>query len=164
MLKKGRISHAVSVVRSEIVDHETGEVSTTNTTTSTARETEPSFVKMYIDDVGKLMDLRPACSNVLHLLVKSMSYYNIVTMLKPVKEMMCEELGMTMGSLNNEVDRLYKKGILIRKARSVYLVDPEMFGKGRWENVKKIRMIVEYDEKGNKTINTELVKQLELEF
>lgn len=164
MKKNRRVSQSVSVIKHDVIDHETGEVINSSYTSTQVKEVEPNFVKMYVDDVGKLMDLRPKGSKVLHILVRLMNYYNIVTMVKPVKEMMCAELGMTVGSLNNEIDRLYRKGILIRKGRSVYVVDPELFGKGKWEHVKKIRMIVDYDDKGNKTINTELVKQLELDF
>ena len=161
-MKNGRTSHAVSVVKHEVVDLETGELQSESYTKTFSREVEPNFVKLYIQDVGKLMDLSPSGSKVLHMIVRSMNYYNMVTMLKPVKEMMCQELGISLKTFNNQVDDLYQKGILIRKARAVYIVDPELFGKGRWEHVKKIRMIVDYDDKGNKFINTEMIKQLEL--
>jgi len=154
----------INTSNTTIVDHETGEIKKSIHTNVSVKESEPQFVKLYVDDVGRLMNLSPSGSKVLNMLVKNMNYYNMVTLVKPVKEMMCAELKISLKTFENEKDKLYQKGLIIRKARSLYIIDPELFGKGKWENVKKIRMIVEYDEKGNKFINTELVKQLEIDF
>lgn len=85
-------------------------------------------------------------------------------MYKPIQEMMYVELGIAMSTLNNAVDNFHKKGILLRKARGFYVVDPDQFGKEHWQDVKQIRLTVEYDEDGTKKINTELFTQLKLGF
>jgi len=158
----GNNKRVVQTTTNQIIDHETGEVIRTSNTEVTSREAEPPFVKLYIQDVSRLMDLPPSSSKLLTLLLKSMGYNNVVVMYKPIKEMMCEELGIRLNTLNDAVKLLHRKGILIRKARGVYVIDPEQFGRGKWEDIKKIRMTVEYDEEQGKRISTELVKQLEL--
>jgi hypothetical protein len=45
---------------------------------------------------------------------------------------------------------------------SFYIMDPNLFGRGSWNDVKKIRMVIEYNADGTKSINTEISKQLRL--
>ena len=41
-------------------------------------------------------------------------------------------------------------------------MDPNLFGRGTWNEVKKIRMVIEYQADGKKIINTTISKQLGL--
>ena len=41
-------------------------------------------------------------------------------------------------------------------------MDPHLFGRGSWKDVQKIRMVIEYNTDGTKSINTEVSKQLGL--
>jgi len=160
-----RFKNVVQTKSSSLVDLNTGEVVKHLETKTSAKEVEPNFVKMYIDDIGRLMDMSPSASKVLHALVKCMNYMNMVVMVKGIKELICNELGISINTLNNKISDLTNKGILIRKSKSLYVIDPELFGKGKWENIKKIRMVIDYDtETGKKIINTEMTKQLEIDF
>jgi biotin operon repressor len=99
---------------------------------------------------------------ILNALVKNMGYNNVLPSYKPVKEMIAESLGMPYNTLNEGIKELHKKGIIIRKARGFYIMDPNLFGRGSWNDVKKIRMVIEYNADGTKSINTEISKQLRL--
>lgn len=47
------------------------------------------------------------------------------------------ELGMNINTFNKAIDDLYKAGMLIRLSRACYMVDPELYGSGSWQDVKK---------------------------
>jgi hypothetical protein len=41
-------------------------------------------------------------------------------------------------------------------------MSPDLFGRGTWNDIKKIRMVIDYNSDGTKSINTELSNQLGL--
>lgn len=142
------------------VDHSTGEIVTTKSTEVSAFEKEPPYVKIYLEDIGNLNGLNNSEKKVMYEMICSMGYKNIVPAYKPVKQMMADKLGMPYNTLDKSIKEMVKKGILIRKARGLYIMDPSLFGRGSWNDIKNIRMIVDYNPDGTKTINTSLSKQL----
>jgi len=76
--------------------------------------------------------------------------------------LIANKIGMQYNTLDKSIKELYNKGILIRKARGLYIMDPNLFGRGTWNEVKKIRMVIEYQADGKKIINTTISKQLGL--
>jgi hypothetical protein len=144
------------------VETSTGEEIKNTKTEVTGWEQEPPYVKMYLHDIGRLKDLNNSEQKLMNEIVLNMGYRNIVPGYKAVKEMMCEKLNMKYETLDKGIKNLYKKGILIRKARGLYVVDPNLFGRGSWSDVKNLRMVIHYHEDGTKSINTEISKQLNL--
>lgn len=122
-------------------------------------EAEPPYVKLYIQDIGNLHGLPGFVQDIFHELLKNMGYNNIIPMYKPVKLIICEKLNISINTLNKAVDSLYQKGILIRKARGMYMMDPSIAGRGSWKDIKKIIMTIEYDNNGNRKINSEISKE-----
>ena len=147
-----------------VIDSETGEILKTTDIKSFQVEKEPNYVKMYIDDISKLKNIPPSSNEVLNVLVRNMSYGNIVVMIKPIKDRIMEHTGLSLNTINKSIDNLYKAGILIRQSRGVYLVDPTLFAKGKWEDIKKLRLVVDYKSDGTKEINSNLVEQLKLKM
>lgn len=145
-----------------IVDSSTGEVVISKSITKAVVEREPDFVKLYLADIQRLKDLPKNTDKVLHLLLKSMSYKNIIPAFAPVKRLICKELGISMDTLNKAIDNLYKAGVLIRLERGIYMADPELFGKGQWEDIRGLRLVVEYGKDGKKMISGERLDQLKL--
>lgn len=125
-------------------------------------EKEPAYVKVYLEDIGRLNGLNPSEQKLINELVFNMGYNNVVPSYKPIKQAIASKLGVSYNTVNEAIKSLHKKGILIRKARGFYIMDPNIFGRGSWKDVKKIRMTIEYDENGTKKINTEVSKQLAL--
>jgi hypothetical protein len=145
-----------------VVDHETGEISKTTDLKESYIEQEPSYVKMYIQDIVRLNDLPSSAGKVLNILVSNMGYGNKVILIKPIKKYIMEQTGLSEGSVKRCIADLTKANILIRLERAVYLIDPSMFAKGKWADIKKLRMVIDYNEDGTKTINSNLVEQLKL--
>lgn len=44
----------------------------------------------------------------------------------------------------------------------MYITDPNLFGKGKWTDIKKLRLVVEYDKDGTKKLSSNLSKELQL--
>ena len=145
-----------------ITDTNTGEVSSIKRHTQSIVEKEPEYIKLYLADIARLKDLPKSTEGVLHLLLKSMSYKNIIPAYAPIKRMICSELGIQMDTLNKAIDNLYKAGILIRVERGIYMADPNIFGKGEWKSIKNLRLVIEYKEDGSRQISGERISQLNL--
>jgi hypothetical protein len=123
-------------------------------------ESEPPYVKLYISDIVKLSGLPIYVNDVLLHLVKNMGYNNIVPMYKPIKELICNELGIKLNTINKAIQELNDKGILLRMHRGLYMLDPMIFGRGSWKDVKKIRMTIEYNEEGKRIIKSIIDNQI----
>ena len=146
----------------QITDSETGEIIQSRRTEVSSFEREPPYVKVYLEDIGRLNGLSPTEQKMINELVFNMGYNNVVPSYKPVKQSIANKLGVSLEGVNKSIQSLYKKGVLIRKARGFYIMDPNIFGRGSWKDVKNIRMTIDYNEDGTKTINTEVSKQLGL--
>ncbi len=146
----------------EIKDTQSGEIIQTSRTEVSSFEKEPPYVKVYLEDIGKLNGLNPTEQKLVNELVFNMGYNNIVPAYKPIKEGIALKLGVSYNTINEAIKSLYKKGVLIRKARGFYIMDPNLFGRGSWKDIKNIRMTIDYNDDGTKTINTEVSKQLGL--
>ena len=144
----------------DIKDDGTGEIIESKRQEISQFEKEPPYVKIYLEDIGKLNGLNNSEQKLLNELVHNMGYGNIIPSYKPVKEMMSKKLDMPYNTLDKAIKELHKKGVLIRKARGLYVMDPNLFGRGTWSDIKKIRMVINYNEDGTKSINTDISKQL----
>lgn len=151
------------------IDEKTGKIDTRESTKTTtySKDVEPDFVKLYVADIVRLKDLPPATEKLLLLIVRNMNYNNTFMNHKFLKEMMIKELGIKMDTLNKGITNLRKKGILIpvKGARGLYFVDPELFARGKWEDIRNLRLVIEYNSDGTKSLKSnarEQLKQLSL--
>lgn len=152
-----------------IIDEQTGKIETKESTKTIAytKDVEPDFVKLYVADIIRLKDLPPATEKLLLLIVRNMNYNNTFMNHKFLKEMMIKELGISINTLNMGITNLKKKGILIpvKGAKGLYFVDPELFARGKWEDIKNLRLVIEYNRDGTKSLKSnarEQLKQLSL--
>jgi hypothetical protein len=134
----------------EIVDHETGEITNTSVTKTFGMEKEPPYIKMYIEDVAKLRDVPHGMSPILLELISQMGYNNIIPAYKPIKLITCRKLNISLDYLNKAIQEFYNKGLFIRVARGVYMADPELFARGKWEDIKTLRLMIDYNTEATK--------------
>lgn len=99
---------------------------------------------MYVDDITRINDLPIGLSPILLELVKQMGYNNIIPAYKPIKLMVCKRLGISLNYLDKSIQKLDKKGILIRLHKGIYMADPNLFARGKWEDIKNLRLVIEY--------------------
>jgi len=157
------------VIRShtkEVIDERTGELISTENNQTSYVEKEPDYIKMYIDDIVCLSHLPTGMSKILLELIGQMGYNNLIPAYKPMKQLTCRRLGISMSYLNRCIQEFYEQGLFIRVARGVYLANPELFARGRWEDIKQLQLAITYanDEKGNKirTLKSNLTEQVQL--
>lgn len=170
---KMRKAKLYKTIETEILDKETGEiVSTKSETEKIVYEKEPPFIKLYIDDIVLLNRLPEGVAGVLYDIVSNMGYNNLYIAHQTLKEISCKKLGLSLNTYNQYVSKLKSTGILIAmKGRGLYLVNPKLFAKGEWKDIKNLRLAIDYDtsenSNGKKVISSniaEQIKQLSLDF
>lgn len=108
---------------------------------------EPDYVKVYLDNILLINNLPSGIQKTLNVLLKRMAYDNIVVLNAYIKKQMAQELGFsTVQSLNNNINKLVKEGIMSRKGTGTYEMNPFLFGRGSWDNIKQIRFEVIFEE------------------
>lgn len=133
-----------------VSDSRTGEIIETEQFTTQVVGREPDFVKMYIKDLSNIMELNKSDDKVLFSLLQCMGYDNMILIDMYMKKKLEAELSMPLNTINASVKNLYNAGILLRQAHGRYLINPTLFARGRWEDIVKIRMEIEYSQAGRK--------------
>jgi len=150
----------------EVLDKETGEIVEISNTKTFQFEKEPEYIKMYISDVARLKEIPAKMSPILLELVSQMGYNNLIPAYKPIKLMTCRKLGISIDYLNKAIQEFYNKGLFIRVARGVYVADPDLFARGKWEDIKQLRLVIEYENKsdgsGVKKLKSNLSEEVQL--
>jgi hypothetical protein len=148
------------------IDYTTGEIKTGKTTKTIVHEQEPSYMKIYLQDIAYLYDVRGADPILLELL-KLMTYEGIIILNSAIKKRIAATVGMKIGSINNVITELSKKLILVRRDVGIYEANPYIFGKGKWVDIKARRSSMEYsvaiDKEGNRHVSFGLGAEYELE-
>lgn len=146
-----------------IVNHETGEVTETKSIKEKNISREPDYIKLYIADLIKLNDLPKSTSNILYSLLRNMTYDNEIIIIASLKRKISKELNISVETINKAVQKLNKNGIITRIDSGLYSVNPYLFGRGSWNDIRELRMKVVYNKDG-RFINTEVDKQLEMDI
>ena len=140
---------------------EDGELKSSSETTVYQVEREPDFVKMYLQDLLRISDIPKASNSILLSILKRMTYgTNEIVLILPVKKSIAKELGISLITITKAIEAFTEKSILIRKDRGFFLVNPYFFGKGKWEEIREIRLAVEYSRKGKMILRTTFDKQI----
>lgn len=135
-----------------VLDKETGEVVVQRKFTESYVEKEPDYVKLYFKDLAKLNDLSKGDSSFMLSLLKRVGYNNQIILVSYVKKQICEELGLKMKTIDKAISVLVKKQILIREDRGLFIFNPYLFGRGKWKDIKKIRLEISYSLKGREVL------------
>ena len=157
-MKKKKIT---KVETSTVIDGD-GEIKRQEQKETYLADQEPYYVKLYLKDMVRIHGLPPSSNKVLMALIASMGYNNMVVLISTNKKIMCKSLGIKMNTFNKCLVELKKEGIIQSIDRSCYFIDPEIVGRGKWEDIKALRTVITYSKEGRK-ISTERVRnQLEM--
>lgn len=122
--------------------------------------TEPSYIKLYLQDVLYLSDMPTKHSAILYELLKRASYAGDkdgmqVIINASLKRRIKDTLGFkNISSVNNAVTDLVKGKILYRVDVGMYNFNPYLFGKGDWQDISRLRLEIDYDDIKGKTFKT----------
>lgn len=130
-------------------DHQTGEIKTTKHKKSVRLEKEPGYIKLYINDLCKLNDIPNTGNNIINELLSLVNYDNEIALSSGIKNRICETLDIKRGTLDNNLTKLVNQWQLLKKIDTgLYMLNPNIFGKGNWQEVKALRVAWEYNEEG----------------
>jgi len=130
------------------MDGSTGEVQNELVITSRHIGTEPEYIKMYIDDILHLSKIPQGLNQVLYALIKLMNYEGQIVLNSSVKKLICTQIGKSMATLDKALTGFVKEEVLMRVDKGIYLANPYLFGRGNWNDIKKIRLTIEWNSKG----------------
>jgi predicted transcriptional regulator len=136
MIKTERIVY--NEIKKEI-NFTTGEIRTEENTNIIKIPREPAYVKMYIDDIAKLLELTSGCRSLLYCLIKKMDYEGVITLTKSSRDRLAEQVGVKETAIRNQITQLCQKGILRRIGTGEYEANPNLFARGDWSDIYKRR-------------------------
>lgn len=154
---KPKSARVISSERTVHVDYKSGEITQQTENKVVRLPQEPDYVKLYLHDIGRLLDLNQGESGLLMLLVRKIDYEGMITLSANARKRMAERLDLADSTFRNYMSQLVKKGILIRHGNNDFEANPHYFAKGRWEEIwerrQRLVMTVTYDERG-RTVET----------
>lgn len=134
------------------IDSKTGEILEVTDRKEYKIPKEPDYIKLYIQDISFLMNLPN--NDVLFCLLKKMNYDGEVIIIKPIAEEICQLANLKNTEYFYKIIKKYcEKNILIKKDRGLYLMNPYYFGRGKWEDIQKIRLQIDYTPHEGRKIN-----------
>lgn len=146
-----------------IMDSETGEVIEQVRKESLAVGKEPNYYKVYINDLANLQGLNPTEKMVLEILSANMTFDNLIVLIKPIKEKLVKITGKEFETIKKAIQGLSRKKVLLKEERACYRVNPKYVAKGKWEDIKALRLVIEYSEQGRE-ISIEKVTPFHIEY
>ncbi len=138
-----------------------GEVVSSKTVYKT--QTEPEYVKLYIDCVLTVKGLRKGLNPIFLAFLPYMSYADIngqgggqvIFVNKAMKDIIANQLNLGIDSINKALSEFTKAGLFKRLTVGTYQVNPNIVGKGEWKDIKNIRATFDF---GSKDIVADIVK------
>jgi hypothetical protein len=141
----------------EFINHITGEIIGNAKDTTYSVPAEPEFVKIYLQDIIYLHDMPTSYHAVLYELLKIMDFENMISITLGWKKRTSLKLDLNVGTISNIITKLCKSRILERTDVGDYRANPSLFAKGKWIDIYKLRLTIDYDLKG-RSFNTEIKK------
>ncbi len=136
----------------KIINFQTGKTVIECESTTMNIGSEPAFIKLYLGNIMYLSDIPPHLSAVMMCILKKVPYFDdeepSIVLNKNVKQNIANTLGMSYQSVANSIVKLVKGQLLyhIGSQRSAsYLINPHIFGKGHWKDVRKLQLHVDFE-------------------
>lgn len=146
--EKKRIYRSVEATN-RIVDMQTGEITAEQTEQIEVGfvDAEPPYIKVYLDCLLRFKGLGSSLNPILLSLCRHMNFADkeqIVFVNKYVKDLICAECGVKIKRVEQAIKQFVEVGLLKRKARGVYVVNPYIISRGKWEDIKKLRATFDF--------------------
>ena len=111
----------------------------------------------------KLNDLPKNNSKILHAFLKRPSYDGVIVINTYVKNQIAEEFGVRQQTVSNAITKLIKADIMQRVGLGAFMLNPNLFAKGKWTDVRKLQrdyveLKVKINNDGSKSITGTLIE------
>jgi hypothetical protein len=165
-MARGASKKVLQVVETHLVDHTSGTVTESTTEQVVRLPAEPPYVKLYLEDLGRLLDLPAGPRDILYSLARKMDYDGIISLTAAGRQRIAEAHGLKIQTLNNYLSTLVKRDVLKLIGRGEFEMNPDLFAKGDWREVQRRRtafkLTVTYTADGKRTFKGEASDQEEL--
>ena len=134
----------------EYVNEETGEVVSVPveiTTRSVRFEEEPEYIKLYLQTIGVFIDIKGTSSRLFYELVKRMEYANKeqrVYLNAMLRKDLQNDMNIKKSAFDKALRELREKGVIKRLGCNTYAINPPLVGKGRWQDIKRLRATFDF--------------------
>ncbi|MCP3700024.1 MAG: hypothetical protein GY920_15940 [Aliivibrio sp.] len=146
------------------VDATTGEVLQQTTVETLKLPAEPPYIKMYLDDICYLNNLKKSSSDVLNMLLRKLDYDGYITISTRYRQEMLSTLNIKEQTLKNRITELLSSEIIKHSGKNEYKINPYFFGKGNWSDIFNHRqsgefeIVIKYGKKG-KVVKTNILNE-----
>lgn len=131
----------------QITDITTGEVIREESEVILSKESEPEYIKLYLDCVCTFKGLNKALSPILIAFCSYMTWADskhdrqVIFMNAYTKEQVAQDVGISVNRVNQALRDITKADIFrkIKNKRGVYEVNPYIIARGKWADIKKLR-------------------------
>lgn len=154
-------ARVMTSTRTTHVDQSTGEILSTEEVNVVRIPREPPYVKMYIDDLARVVGLSAGAQSVLYELASRIDYEGIVTITKGTRDRIAERTGLKETTIRNRITDLTSAGIMKKLGYCEYEMNPCLFAKGDWSDIYKRRngfkLEIKYSPNGERIISGKVV-------
>lgn len=147
-----------------VVSELTGELLSfvTEITEVNALAGEPNYLKLYIEDLGLLKRLSDGEINVLLGIATVSEYSGEVHLPLLIKQRIANSAEVKIQTINNIIAKLISKDVIKRIGTTVYILNPDLFAKEKWRDIREQRKtfqsITTYNQNGTRTIEIRIVE------
>lgn len=157
------------VEKTETLNHETGEMTASEKTTKMRFSVEPSYVKLYLDCLLTFKNLSTSLNPILLETLKFMRYASpdfkyggqTINITMGIKEEIAFNTKVTVGRVNQALGDFVKTGVFKRLRNGTFQVNPNLFGKGDWKDIKSLRSTFDFS---TGDVLTEVTSENNVEF
>lgn len=124
------------------VDGSTGEVKDMSTVYVSPPQSEPPYLKLYLDGLVELRGIPLYCWPILLWLLERIPYASGDPCFEfgaPMRQRAAGELHLKISQVNHAVSDLVKTGAILRVDRGLYRFNPLFFARGEWKDIQKLR-------------------------
>lgn len=109
------------------------------------------FIMTFTKDLGYLKNLSKGEIVLFFGLLQIVNNNNEIILNAGIKKRLSENFDIKLESINVLLSQLVKKNMILKTDEmGVYLLNVFLFGKGKWTDIKKMRMMIEWDFKSKK--------------
>lgn len=143
------------------IDTNTGAVVSERTYQQFSAETEPDFIKLYLNDIVLLNNLPKASSGILYQILSGMNYENIIVLNKFIRERIANKLNLKLNTVDHAIVNFIEQGLITKIGAGTYFANPKLFARGKWKDIKQLRLSITYNADGRSfELDKELFEQI----
>lgn len=120
-------------------NHLTGEIEEDESLKRIKVPIEPNYVRLYFNGLMMLTEITKNEMKTLCAILNCTNFQNTIELTATKRKNIINKLGTTEGNFNKNLSNLVKSQLIKRIGIGEYLLNPFVFGKGQWKDIRKLR-------------------------